>query len=93
MVKVIRIPETLDMSYNSSIWDLLCSNAFSRLRCGLSDKISDEGLAVLRKGFAPFCVLTNNPLSGEKYVDEDKEITIDMMERASYKLTKLEVSR
>lgn len=93
MVKVIRIPETLNMSYDSNIWDLLCSSAFSKLRCGLGDRLSDESLRFLRREFTKFCVLTDAPLPEEKYVEKGEEITIDMMERASHRLTKLEVSR
>ena len=93
MVKVIRIPETLDFSYDSDIWDLLCSKAFSRLRSGLGDELSDEGLKFLRKEFGKFCVITDSPLPEEEYVKKDEALSIDMMEKASYTLTRLEVSQ
>ena len=93
MVRVIRIPETLDLSHDSGIWNLLCSRAFSKLRSGLGNELSNEELMFLRKEFNNFCVLTDSPLPGEQFVEKDKDLTIDMMERASYTLTRLEVSR
>ena len=94
MKKIIVIPSELDMSHSSEIWGLLRSKAFSRLRCGLlSDTMSDEDVTYLRSQFSKFCVLTDHPSEGEDYIEENEELPIKMMKRASYKLTKLEVSR
>lgn len=94
MVKVIRIPDDINLSHDSEIWGLLCSKPFSRIRCGLlENEIGKEGMDFLRRWFEKYCVLTKTPMPEEEYVGEKEELNFIMMKKAAYELTKQEVSR
>lgn len=91
MKKEIIFPANVDLSQNSSIWKLLHSREFSRLRCGFARDLSASEIEFLRDGFEPFCGLTSSPT--KKFVEANEEISIEMMEEASYELTRIEVSK
>ena len=91
MKKIIVFPANMDLSRYSVIWNLLQSREFSRLRCGLAQDLSETEVNYLREGFQPYCVLAHSAL-GKKCVEENEEISIEMMEEASYELTRQEVS-
>ena len=81
----------MDLSQTSNVWNLLQSKEFSRLRCGFGRDLSESEVNYLREQFRPYCVLTQSVL-GKRYVEENEEISIEMMEEASYELTRQEVS-
>ena len=90
MIKKIDIPENLDFGHDSRIWNLLQSRAFSKLRCGGADDLNTDELEFLRKEFEQFCCLTDG---GDDHfsVEEAEPLTVAMMEKAAFEITKLEM--
>lgn len=90
-VKIIEIPVKLDLSYDSEIWDLLKSKAFSKLRCGGKDRLTTAEINFLREKFEKFTSIREQ---GDGNYDElfavgEKEkISDSMLLKASYDLTR-----
>lgn len=91
MKKILVIPKDLDI-FGASVSNLLLSDAFSKLRCGFSKDLSGEEISFLRKGFEQFCVLSETKQDKVYFVEEDEEITVEMMLEASYSLTRSEIN-
>lgn len=91
MKKIIVIPGRMDCFTGEKLYELLHSMEFSRLRDGFAKDLSKEEIEFLREGFEPFQVLTDSPL-GKYFVEEEEEISVEMMEEASFEMTKAEVS-
>ena len=91
MKKIIVFPAGIDLSLGGPVSNLLSSREFSRLRCGFANFLTDEEIDFLMEEFEPFCVLDETP-RGRRSVEEDEDISIEMMEEAAHYLTRLEVS-
>lgn len=90
--KIIVIPPGgVNALVGEKIWDLLRSDEFAKLRGGFHKDLTPDEIAYLRKGFEPFVVLTDSPM-GRYFVNEDEEISVQMMLQAAYELTKYAVA-
>ena len=91
MKKIIVFPKPMDGFIGEKVWDLLLSDAFSKLRGGFHKELTVEEIEYLREEFEPYCVLEKTPM-GKFSVEEGEEISVDMMLQASYELTKFAVT-
>lgn len=92
MKKILIIPKDLDTSHDAPIWNLLLSEALSRLRSGFSKDLSEEEISFLRQEFEQFCVLSETQQDRVYCVEEDEEISVNMMLEASFDLSRILVT-
>lgn len=92
MKKILVIPKDIDVSHGTPISKLLMSDAFSRLRCGFSKDLSEEEISYLRQEFEQFCVLSETQQDRVYCVEEDEEISVNMMLEASFDLSRILVT-
>ena len=90
LVKFINIP-AVKPKYDSDTWDLIGSDAFSKLRTG-REALTESELRFLRREFTKFIEFAeqgDHSYDGRSCVPKNENITIEMMRQASYELTKL----
>lgn len=88
MVKIIKIPKTLDFTHDSYTWHLLKSSEFSRLRSLGASFLDADDLDFLRQVFERFTCLTDE-VNDRFFVQEGEPISNEMMEKAAYDLSRL----
>lgn len=81
MSKIVYFPKHLNLERNSYVWDLICSEEFTKIRCGRAKEVNDRELSFLERGFEMIgCT-----------IEEKKGETPNLLvfEKASYDLTKM----
>ena len=92
LVKILNIPTTLRLKYDSDVWDLLGSDAFSKLCTGQEKALTESELNYLRKEFTKFAKFAErgDHSYDERYaVPKNEPITISMMQKASVELARI----